>query len=461
MKPAPDTIVALATPRDYSGIGVIRLSGPDAVSLLKAIFHPVRAGADFADRTAVYGRVVDPENGKILDDGIAVVMCGPRSYTGEDVVELSLHGSPTILDMVLRLLVSRGARPATRGEFTRRAFLSGRLDLIQAEAVADLIEALTPVAVDEARGRLDRSLSSSILEVSNSLKTILAGVEAYIDFDEDELEPPPESVTLVGTALEAMEALIRAADTGRIRREGVKATIIGKPNVGKSTLFNALVQTDRAIVTPYPGTTRDSLDALVVLDGLAFALCDTAGIREHPEPVEAEGIRRTLLKVAESDIVIAVFDGSAPLDLEDSRVLEACASKPAVVVLNKSDIGTRLDRQSDALGPQGRPRVSLSAKDGEGLDLLREVLAEFGRQSGEIPAYGTSAALTRRGVLLMEAATVPLQRILEVAAGGRTVEPELLSLELRRALEPLEEITGERVDEGVLDRIFERFCVGK
>lgn len=460
MTPSADTIIALSTPRGYSGIGVIRLSGPDAVSLLHKVFRPAAKDKDFAHGRATYGRVHDPASGKLIDDGIALVMKGPASYTGEDVVELSLHGSPVILDMVERILVSLGARPATKGEFTRRAFLSGRMDLLQAEAVIDLIEAPGPSAVDEARSRLDRSLSEQIRRIAGALKDLLAEVEAHIDFDDDDLEPRPNPVPGLISIVASMEDLIRSADTGRMRREGIRAVIVGKPNVGKSTLFNALLRTDRAIVTPHPGTTRDTLDERIMIDGHVFVLSDTAGIRQHPEPVEEEGIRRTKALTGYADMMVVVLDASSHLDQEDLDVLALAVDTRTILVLNKTDLGNTLDLKGD-LGLSALPRVRLSAKTGQGLGELERQLSREARELTSDPAVQTSAALTRRGAMLMQSAKLPLFSLMERFDVHSLVEPEIVSLELRRALEPLEEITGEHVDEGILDRIFERFCVGK
>jgi tRNA modification GTPase len=461
MNPSADTIVALSTPRGYSGVGVIRVSGPGALSLLETAFKAAQPSRGFPDRRAVYGTLSDPQSGMIVDDCIAVVMRGPRSYTGEDVAELSLHGSPVILDMVQRILISLGARPATRGEFTRRAFLSGRLDLIQAEAVIDLIEASCPGAVDDARARLDKSLSAEIRAIASEVKDLLAEIEAHIDFDEDEEEDRPDPLPSMQAILRTMETFLANAETGRIRREGARTAIVGKPNVGKSTLFNALLRADRAIVTPHAGTTRDSLEDHAFLRGVPFVLYDTAGIRENPEPVEQEGICRTRRRMEEADIVVAVVDGSAPLDDRDVAVLEACQGTNVVVALNKMDLGQAVSRESELLGPPDRARVTLSAKNGEGLETLEDILGTLERGLQNTAGGPHSTSLTQRGILLMQAATIPLARALEQIERTGMLAPEIISLELCRCLEPLEEITGEQWNEGVLDRIFDRFCVGK
>jgi tRNA modification GTPase len=454
-----ETIVALATPRGYSGIGVIRLSGPDTVPILKKIFR--FNGADFPDRKAVYGEIVNPVNDSALDDGIAVVMRGPSSYTGEDVAELSLHGSPVILDAAVRMITELGARLATRGEFTRRAFLSGRIDLVQAEAVIDLIESRSQTAVEQARSRLDRTLSKEVDEISNALKDILAELEAYIDFDEDDVEPAPEMETPLREVFGKMEKLRNNSEKGRISRDGANTVISGKPNVGKSTLFNALMGIDRMIVTPHPGTTRDPVDDYLLLEGMSFRLWDTAGIREDAEAVEEEGIRRSRARLEDADVILAVLDGSATPDEQDAAVLEAGRGREMIVVLNKTDLGLAIDPKVQPPGSEGVPFVAISAKTGEGVESLERLLVEIGGKLTKGDDKGSVASLNSRCLMLMEAASIPLKSLLNSFEQGEKIEPEIASVELRRALGSLEEITGERVDEGILDRIFERFCVGK
>lgn len=451
-----DTIVAVSTPRGYSGIGVIRMSGPESLDILKRIFRVAAQDFQYSDRIAVYGKVIDPDTNGMLDDGIAVYMQAPASYTGEDVVELSLHGSPVILDAAVSLAVRCGARPADRGEFTRRAFLAGKLDLLQAEAVIDLIESRTLAAAEEARGRLDRSVSSQILSLSNTLKDVLAEIEAFLDFDEDEEEIPPDPHSPLAGMIPKFEALKRSIESARIRREGINVVISGKPNVGKSTLFNALVRSERVIVTPYPGTTRDTVDDHLLLNGIAFLLCDTAGIRENPDPVEEEGIRRTTDRIETADVVIAVIDGSRPPDAEDRKALAACQGKRTVLAFNKIDLGP-LAPQNESL-QEGRRSIQLSAKTGEGVDSLERCLSEIGR---ELLESGEHSGLSSRCLQPLGSAEAHVRNVLESFFNGEAMSPEIVSLELRKALSFLQELTGEKVDEGILDRIFERFCVGK
>ncbi len=456
-----DTIVALSTPMGYSGIGVIRLSGSESVSILKRIFRPISKKSEFPDRRAVYGRVLDPENENILDDGLALFMKGPRSYTGEDMVELSLHGSPAVLDMILKMIVSLGARPANRGEFSLRSFLSGRLDLVQVEAVIDLIEAPGPSAAVEARARLDGALSGRIYEISDALKDLLAELEAHIDFDEDDDESPPDPELGVQRIRDMIRELTEAAERGRLRREGIKTVIIGKPNVGKSTLFNRLLRSDRAIVTPYPGTTRDTLEDRVLIGGISFILYDTAGIRENPENIEEEGIRRSYEKIDQADLVIAVVNGSSPLDHRDTEALQACFGKKMIIVLNKKDLGLVYKPESIEFSSAGGLCMEISAKTGEGMDRFENLLFETANSMAIEQNVSNQASLNSRCLLLMEKAQDIMSDLIENFEEGMGMRPEILSLELRRVLAILEEMTGERVNDEILDRIFERFCVGK
>ncbi|MGB9618404.1 MAG: tRNA uridine-5-carboxymethylaminomethyl(34) synthesis GTPase MnmE, partial [Desulfomonilaceae bacterium] len=442
-------------------IGLIRMSGPEALSIALRAFRP-RGSSPLAERKVVYGYVIDPETDRVLDDGLLVFLKAPRSYTGEDMVELTLHGSPVMLNSVLRILMALGARLATRGEFTRRALLNGKLDLLQAEAVIDLIDAQSEAAAREARSRLDSSPAPRMRELSDAIKGLLAAVEAHLDFDEDDELGQPDFTADVRDLLARMEAIRRDSQEGVLLREGIRVCIAGKPNVGKSTLFNALLRKDRAIVTPIPGATRDPLEDRIILKGHLFALWDTAGIREPEGPIEDEGIKRTIEAIGRSDLVIAVLDATSGLDELDKEVLATCESRRMVIAANKIDlVQGRSPLDVLAVNPVC-PAAWVSAKTGQGIDTLEQILTHEAehmtqRQDGD----EEKVVLSGRCLHLLDAATAPLKRLLEMVQGEHSPKLDIVSYELRTALAPLEEITGEKVDEGVLDRLFERFCVGK
>jgi tRNA modification GTPase len=436
------------------------MTGPDVLSILQQIFVSP-SDTKFPDRKAVYGSVIDAHTGQVLDHGLVTIMRGPFSYTGEDVGELSLHGSPVVLDTVVRLIISLGARLASRGEFTRRAFLAGKLDLVQAEAVIELIEAKTPRAAAEARLRMDKSPSAAVKEVSDALTEILADLEAHIDFDEDEESDVPEIKWSLSEIVSKIELMRKGAEVARIRTEGIVAVIIGKPNVGKSSLFNALLKNDRTIVTPYPGTTRDAVDDCLVIGGTVFVLWDTAGIREHNDPVEQEGIRRTRERIDQADLVIAVLDASEPTDDQDTVVLESCRDKATVLALNKVDLVEEDALNLSALGDGFAACAAVSAKTGEGIETLEAILNDMAQEMLAQHSTSGETGLNARCFQLIEAARIPIEQVLDRLNRSDSIPAEILSYELRCALGFLQEITGERADEEILDRIFQRFCVGK
>jgi tRNA modification GTPase len=453
-----DTIVALSTPMGYSGVGAIRISGPESVTILRRVFLPLSGANDFPDRMAVYGKFIRPDGGAALDDGIAVVMRGPHSYTGEDTVEITLHGSPVVLDLAVRIIIGFGARLARRGEFTRRAFLSGKLDLIQAESVIDLIEAGSPTAATEARAGIDKGLTREVCNISNVLKDLLSTLEAHIDFDEDDLEPAPEIAEPLNRLRSSVEDLVRRGAFSRVRRQGVKTVIAGKPNVGKSTLFNALLRSERMIVTPFPGATRDFVEEPLLMDDICFLLTDTAGIRDGSDPVEAEGIRRTRGRVDDADLIMMVIDGSLPLTDDDIQVFQACSDKRTIIVVNKTDLPQDSGTNHAIPLKNAEAIIRVSAKQGIGIHELEERLLSIGR---ELIGSNDKAGLNRRCFLLLEAMSETLRNLDEYLRSSSPIHTELVSMELRTALGYLEEMTGERIDEGILERIFERFCVGK
>jgi tRNA modification GTPase len=448
-----DTICAVSTPPGDGGIAIIRVSGPRALEVAAAVFR-AKSGKGIADvlsHSLHYGNIVDPSTGETL----VSVMRAPASYTREDVVEINCHGGPLPLWRTMRLLVSAGARRAEPGEFSKRAFLNGRIDLAQAEAVMDIIRARTELGHRAAQEQLSGGLSREIAELRERLIGVTAGVEAGVDFPDEDIETPtgrPLEGELAAVA-EIIGRMLEGARFGRLLREGFAAAIVGRPNVGKSSLLNALLRQDRAIVTEVPGTTRDVLEEYLNIGGLPLRVLDTAGIRHTGDVVEKEGVRRSLAAIASADIVLIVLDGSQPLTREDQRVLEVAEGKTAVAVINKKDLPARMEHIA---WPQAQ--VEVSCRTGEGLDDLRHaVLGKM--QEGAIPPREHAWAVNERHREELEKAQKSLERARESARSAQS--PELIALDLRDALDHLGMITGATHTEDILERIFRDFCIGK
>ena len=454
-----DTIAAIATPIGEGGIGIIRLSGKDAVEIADRLFLPpgVKKLKDASSHTITYGFIVDPSQRRKIDEVLVTVMRAPRTYTREDVVEINCHGGMLPLKTVLQLLLREGARIAEPGEFTRRAFLNGRIDLSQAEAVIDIIKARSDQAERHALSQLEGKLSKRITELQDRITTLCAYVEAQIDFPEDELETVRkneviETMRAIGKELSYLSA---GYEAGRFFRDGVATAIVGKPNVGKSSLLNALLEKDRAIVTEMPGTTRDVIEDTLNIEGLPLRIMDTAGIRETHNLAEAEGVKRSLKAIEGADIVIAVLDSSMPVDKADEELLRAVAYKKTVVLINKCDI-----RSPDFAIPDGATNVvKASALTGEGIKELKEMIYCVCLSSGvrvetEIPLITNirhKHSLDRASQALAEAVNVLENDIpLEIAA-----------MYVREALDCVGTIIGIFTTDDILNKIFSEFCVGK
>ena len=460
-----DTIVAIATPQGRGGIGVVRVSGADAERIARALTARDRA---FRARHATLS--------KISDDHVVVTFFpNPHSYTGEDVVELSAHGSPVVLDAILRRAIDAGARLAEPGEFTLRAFLHGKLDLIQAEAVADLIEAVTPLQARAAFDQLEGTLTGVIRGIESELFELVAKLEASLDFPDEGyhfIEPAAVGASIDAVASQVCELLAGAA-RGRLVREGAQVAIVGAPNVGKSSLFNALLNANRAIVTPVPGTTRDLLTERADILGMSVALIDTAGIRETGDVVEQEGVSRARQTVAVADLLLVVLDRSRAMNDEDRAILAGTASRPRVVVLNKIDLsasareqftasyGETSPKRLEVAGREGGPveppidGVQVSAVTGDGVDRLATVIA---RGIGAAPDERDQPRVTNiRHIALLERARDALARAREAVSAPE----EFLLADLQEAASALQEITGKRTTDDLLRHIFERFCIGK
>ncbi|MBN1825082.1 MAG: tRNA uridine-5-carboxymethylaminomethyl(34) synthesis GTPase MnmE [Candidatus Eisenbacteria bacterium] len=449
-----DTIVAPATPPGVGALAVVRVSGPAAIRIADAVFRGRTAPSRARPRTALHGKIVD-EGERPIDEALLILFPAPRSYTGEDVVEISCHGGPWPVRAVVERLIRAGARAAAPGEFTRRAFRNGRIDLAQAESVADLVRARTEGAARTALRQLGGELSGALRAMRGRAVDLLARVEADLDFADEERFPAydrEEARRIVEEVRREAERLAGEGERGRVLVEGVGAALVGRPNSGKSTLFNALLGEERAIVSPEPGTTRDLLEGEAAIGGLLFRLSDTAGMREAPGAVEEEGVRRARRRSGESDVRIVVLDRSEPLTDEDMRVLAETAGAARVVALTKSDL-------PDRAGPppliEGERAVNVSGLTGDGVEDLRAALlaAVEGEETAKI---GDAVISGVRHLEAVRAAERALSRALQSIDRG-----ELLAEDLREAASQIGSILGEGTREEVLDRIFQRFCIGK
>jgi len=456
-----DTICAIATPLGEGGIGIIRVSGGKAIQVVNEIFEAKGRQPLSKARTHTihYGRIIDPTTGQGIDEVLVSLMRAPRSYTCEDVVEIGCHGGPLLLRRILDSLLLRGARLAAPGEFTKRAFLNGRLDLAQAEAVLDLIRAKTEAAQRAALAQLQGGLSGRVHQIREPLISLLAQIEAAMDFAEEEIEVinPKTIAQEAKTARGTILGFIQSAEEGRILREGIATAITGRPNVGKSSLLNALLLEDRAIVTPLPGTTRDVLEETVNVKGIPVRIMDTAGLRSTQDPVEGEGVKRTLRAVDSADLVLAVFDLSEPLQPEDFEVLAALRGKQMLVVLNKADQNRQLDTVELKRHLPSAPLVQVSVITGSGMDSLRQAIYDIALQGKAISYHPMLVNLRHKSALLC--AEKALESLVQAVA--QRMPHEFLAADLRCAVDALGEIIGEVTTEDLLDRIFRDFCIGK
>jgi tRNA modification GTPase len=450
-----DTIAAISTPVGQAGIGVIRMSGSEARSITERFFRPLSAFRDFHHREAIVGRCF-ASNGELLDEVVVTYFQAPHSYTGEDVVEISGHGNPHVLKRLLDTACTSGARLARPGEFTLRAVAHGKMDLLQAEAVREFIEAQTEAQTRTALRQMGGSLSKRIRPVKERLLHVIAHLEAGIDFAEDDVDIPPNAA-VSGEILPLRDELLTLRDSfgyGRIVSNGLRVAILGKPNVGKSSLFNRLLSADRAIVTEIPGTTRDVLTETISIDGVPLRLADTAGVRETADRVESLGVMRTLETLSEADLAIVVLDGSNELDNDDREVLAKTSLIPHLIVINKSDLPGKMNTRV----LNGARRISCSAMTGEGLDNLHEEIRSFLLSCKTGGAEDWILTSERQYDAISKAVSA-----LATACEGleSRVPHEMILLDLYRGLGALGELTGEVVTEDILDRIFSTFCIGK
>lgn len=453
-----DTIIAVATPPGFGGLGVVRLSGAAAVAVARRIFEQ-KSGKKrpIADRRAVFGSVRDPDTGLPLDEAFLTFFKGPRSYTGEDVVEISTHGSPAVLDAVLRAGTSAGARLARPGEFTLRAYLHGRLDILQAQAVDDLVRSVSLAQARVSSRQLGGSLSRRVHALRARLVALISRIEAGLEFPEDGLRSSRAADRKVLDALIGdVGRLVASYVAGKALAEGVTLALVGRTNVGKSTLFNALLEEDRAIVTPFPGTTRDFLRERLIIDGVVFHLVDMAGLGRPSHPVERRGIARGRLIARDADGLLMILDASRRETDEDERLLRRYPGKKAVIVLNKSDLPKKISEPRVRALAGSTPVVLVSALKGRGLGKLKACLS----------AVFAPAAGREEELVLHARQRDGLQDVLESLRRARALlekghSEEIYAEEIRTAVHKIGELTGEVRTEEVLEDIFGRFCVGK
>lgn len=455
-----DTIAAIATPMGQAGIGIIRISGPHCLAIARKIFRPRNPAPDLRSHRLYLGHLCDPSSGDPIDEVLLTFMKAPRTYTREDVVEINSHSGYTLLSKILNTLLSQGARLARPGEFTLRAFLNGRIDLTQAEAVVDLINSRSERGLFLASQQVRGAFREEIEGLRQKAIHILARAEAAIDFPEAEADaiPKEEVSTEIETGLMApIESLIRSSE-GRIWVEGIRTVIAGRVNAGKSSLLNRLLKEQRAIVTPIPGTTRDVIESSLIIDGIPLRLMDTAGFRSVTDAVEQIGITLTRRKLKEADFVLIVIDQSRPLDRDDLDSIHASQGKQALIVINKIDLPVRLREGADAEALSLFPSVRISALTGEGLDHLRKAIKDAILGGGVDATSSSVAPNVRHRHALAQA----LGFFKEAAFRIREDAPmEIVAMELKSGLDALGEIIGETTTEEVLDSIFSQFCLGK
>jgi tRNA modification GTPase len=454
-----DTIAAIATSIGEGGISIIRVSGDKSIEIVDSIFvgKKNRGLYDLKPYTMRYGHIID-ENGSRLDEVIISYMKGPKSFTAEDTIEINCHGGVVGTNIILKEIIRAGARMAEPGEFTKRAFLNGRIDLSEAEAVIDIIRAKTELSLKSALMQSEGTISREIKTIRNKLLTVIAHIEATVDYPEEDMEEiTSEKVNEdVITLISEINLLLSTADEGKILREGLSTVIVGKPNVGKSSLLNALVKEKRAIVSDVPGTTRDAIEEYINIEGIPIKIVDTAGIRETEDIVEKIGVEKSKEKIDEADLVILILDLSSKLENEDRQIIEYIKDKKYIVLLNKSDLGGKIE-MSELQNLKSKYITNVSIKTGEGLDHVKEYIKDLFFK-GEIKTEGIFVTNNRHKQALIRAKE-NLESSLKALEYTKAID--LASIDIRNAWTNLGEITGESLEEDIIHKIFSEFCLGK
>lgn len=457
-----DTIAAISTAVGEAGIGIVRMSGSASLDIADRVFKgkKVKSLSSVSNRRITYGHIIDPKDDKVIDEVLIVYMKEPFTYTREDIVEIYCHGGIISVKKILELLLKNGARLAEPGEFTKRAFLNGRLDLSQAEAVIDLIRAKTDKSYDVSLGQLEGNLSVKVNEIRNILLKMLAHIEVSIDFpDEDVEEVTYDELEEWGNiVLNDIRGLLNTADRGKILREGLNTVILGKPNVGKSSLLNAILRENRAIVTDVPGTTRDIIEEYVNIDGIPLKIIDTAGIRDTEDVIEKIGVDRAKNVVSKADLIIAVFDTSRELTKEDMDIIDIIKDKKSIVLLNKTDLPNKLEREDLQKQLGNKKLIVTSIAKGVGVEELEKTIKEM-FYSGNVEISSDIVVTNIRHKNQLERAEKNISDALQGIKQG--VPLDCVEVDVKNCWENLGEISGDTVSEDIIDKIFSEFCIGK
>ena len=455
-----DTIAAVATAYGEGGIGIIRISGEEALPILQEIFEFHGDTDTFTSRRMTYGKIIDKEKNQIIDEVLAVYMKGPKTYTAEDVVEINCHGSMVSLRKTLALVLRKGARLAEPGEFTKRAFLNGRLDLSQAEAVIDMIRAKTDKSFDVAVSQLEGRLSLKVEEIRQKLLDLLVDITVNIDYpDEDIEEMTYEKLeeSIVETQ-DMIEKLLATSSTGKMIREGIKIVIVGKPNVGKSSLMNGLLKETRAIVTDIPGTTRDTIEEVLSIRNIPVYLVDTAGIRETSDKVEKMGIEKSKEAFNQADFILFLLDGSRPLEEEDLQIMELLKERKSLVLINKRDLGEAISIEEIAAKLPASQVIEASLLKGQGITEIEDAVEDL-VYGGEIVQKESMMVNNVRHIELLQQAVNSLTDALHMSEMREALD--FIEVDVKNAYERLGEIIGETVSDDIINEVFARFCLGK
>jgi tRNA modification GTPase len=457
-----DTIAAISTAMGEAGIGIVRMSGKESLSIASSVFKgkTIENFKEAVNRRLTYGHIYNPEDGTIVDEVLIVYMKEPHTYTREDIVEIYCHGGMIAVKKILEILLKNGARLAEPGEFTKRAFLNGRLDLSQAEAVIDLIRAKTDKSYNVSLSQLEGSISTKVNEIRNTLLNMLAHIEVSIDFPEEDIEEVTYDELLKDSqkVMEEIDKLLSTAERGKILREGLNTVILGKPNVGKSSLLNAILRENRAIVTDIPGTTRDIIEEYVNIEGIPLKVIDTAGIRDTEDLVEKLGVDKARNVVEKADLVIAVFDASRKLTKEDEDIINIVKEKRSIVLLNKTDLPNEYDVDELSKYIPDKKIILTSIAKGEGIEELEKTIVDM-FYSGEVEVSGEAIVTNMRHKDMLNRAR---KNIIDVISGIEMNVPlDCIEVDVKNCWNHLGEISGETISEDILDKIFSEFCIGK